>query len=227
MPDEGATVSRAQAGDRTAFNQLVIRHQDAVYTLCFRLTGNAEDAADATQEAFLSAFRHIEDFRGDVARSHSGDDAAGGVRRRHGDGAFAGWLLRIASNACFDLHRYRKRRPASSLDAPPAEHDDAPSQDVEDEAPGPELRALHGELADVIQAGLLELPEDQRLALVLCDQHGYDYQRIAELTAAELGTVKSRINRARRKMRDYLQRHRELLPDAYRLSEGASAPGTT
>ena len=205
MPDESATVSRAQAGDRTAFNQLVIRHQDAVYTLCFRLTGNAEDAADATQEAFLSAFRSIKDYRG---------------------GAFAGWLLRIASNACFDLHRYRKRRPASSLDVPPAEHDDAPSRDVVDEAPGPELRALHGELADVIQLGLLNLPEDQRLALVLCDQHGYDYQAIAELTAAELGTVKSRINRARHKMRDYLQRHRELLPDAYRLSEGASASGT-
>ena len=205
MPDEGATVSRAQAGDRTAFNQLVIRHQDAVYTLCFRLTGNAEDAADATQDAFLSAFKHIKDFRG---------------------GAFAGWLLRIASNACFDLHRYRKRRPAASLDVAPAEHEDAPSRDVEDEAPGPEMQALHGELADAIQMGLLELPEDQRLALVLCDQYGYDYQAIADLTVTELGTVKSRINRARRKMRDYLQGYRELLPDAYRLSEGASAPGT-
>ena len=209
MPDERETVARAQAGDRPAFNQLVVRHQDAVYTLCFRLTGNAEDAADATQEAFLSAFKHLSDYRG---------------------GAFAGWLLRIASNACFDLHRYRKRRPAVSLDAPPAEHEDAPTRDVEDERAGPELTALQGELAGVIQEGLLELPEDQRLALVLCDQYGYDYQAIADLTAAELGTVKSRINRARRKMRDFLQRHRELLPDAYRLSEGARAsapaPGT-
>lgn len=205
MPDERETVARAQGGDRGAFNQLVIRHQDAVYTLCYRLTGNAEDAADATQEAFLSAFRHIAEFRG---------------------GAFAGWLLRIASNACFDLHRYRRRRPATSLDAPPPARDDAPTRDVEDEAPGPEREALRGELADLIQAGLLELPEDQRLALVLCDQHGYDYQSIADVTAVELGTVKSRINRARRKMRDFLQRHRELLPDAYRLSEGEPSRGS-
>jgi RNA polymerase sigma-70 factor, ECF subfamily len=185
-------------GDRVAFNQLVIRHQDAVYTLCYRLTGSPEDAADATQEAFLSAFRHISELRGEGA---------------------AGWLLRIASNACHDLHRYRKRRPASSLDAPPDSGEDAPSRDVADESPGPEGEALRGELSDLLQAGLLELPDDQRLALVLCDQHGYDYQAIAGITGAELGTVKSRINRARRKMRDFLRQHRELLPGRYRLSE--------
>ena len=199
MPDERETISRAQTGDRLAFNQLVIRHQDAVYTLCFRLTGSPEDAADATQEAFLSAFRHIKDFRGEV---------------------FVGWLLRIASNACYDLHRYRKRRPTESLDAPPPGGDDAPTRDVPDESTGPESEALRGELSEAIQAGLLDLPEDQRLALVLCDQYGYDYQAIAEITSVELGTVKSRINRARRKMRNFLRGHRELLPDPYRLSEG-------
>jgi RNA polymerase sigma factor (sigma-70 family) len=201
VPDERETISRAQTGDRLAFNQLVIRHQDAVYTLCFRLTGSPEDAADATQEAFLSAFRHIKDFRGEV---------------------FVGWLLRIASNACYDLHRYRKRRPAESLDAPPPSGEDAPSRDVPDDALGPESEALRGELSEAIQAGLLDLPEDQRLALVLCDQYGYDYQTIAEITSVELGTVKSRINRARRKMRDFLrgQGRMELLPDPYRLSEG-------
>ena len=188
MPDERETVTRAQAGDRGAFNQLIVRHQDAVYTLCFRLTGNAEDAADATQEAFLSAFRHISEFRG---------------------GAFSGWLLRIASNACFDLHRYHKRRPATSLDAPPSADEDAPTRDVEDPAPGPELNALHGELADVIQAGLLELPGDQRLALILCDQLGYDYQAIGGLTSAELGTVKSRINRGRTELARQIQKLRE------------------
>ena len=200
-------LARAQRGDRVAFNQLVIRHQDAIYTLCYRLTGNAEDAADATQEAFLSAYRHISDFRG---------------------GAFQGWLLRIASNACHDLHRYRKRRPAVSLDAPPlsAEGDtDAPGRDVADSSAGPEGAALSGELAGALQAGLLELPEDQRLTLTLCDQYGYDYQAIADLTQVELGTVKSRINRARRRMRDFLRaRHRELLPDDYRLSKEGRSP---
>lgn len=202
MPDERETVARAQSGDRVAFNQLVVRHQDSIYTLCYRLTGNAEDAADATQEAFLSAFKHIADYRG---------------------GAFAGWLLRIASNECHDLHRYRKRRPASSLDAPPeaGNEEDSPSRDVPDKAPGPEGAALRGELSALVQEGLLQLPDDQRLAVVLCDQYAFDYQAIADLTDAELGTVKSRINRGRRKMRDFLSQHRELLPDQYRLSLGS------
>jgi RNA polymerase sigma-70 factor (ECF subfamily) len=201
------TIERAQRGDRTAFNQLVVRHQDAVYTLCYRLTGNRDDAADATQEAFVSAFRHVADFRG---------------------GSFAGWLLRIASNACHDLHRYRRRRPADSLDTPARDQaEEGPSRDVADSAAGPEASALHGELAAVLQDGLLALPEDQRLALTLCDQYGYDYQTIADMTGAELGTVKSRINRARRRMREYLRGHRELLPDPYRLSEeGAKQPST-
>lgn len=214
-------IARAQSGDRTAFNQLVVRHQDAVYTLCYRLTGNAEDAADAAQEAFLSAFRHIADYRGGVAKPGGGEAADEGVRRSHAEGAFVGWLLRIAANACHDLHRYRRRRPAESLDAPPPGSDSAEpaSRDVPDSAVGPESAALSEELAHVLQRGLLELAEDQRLALVLCDQHGYDYQTIAQLTGTELGTVKSRINRARRKMRDFLRGHRELLPDPYRLSE--------
>jgi RNA polymerase sigma-70 factor, ECF subfamily len=193
------TIARAQAGDRTAFNQLVARHQDAVYTLCYRLTGNADDAADASQEAFLSAFRHVSSYRG---------------------GSFAGWLLRIASNACHDLHRYRRRRPASSLDSPiDGAMEDGPARDVPDPGAGPEGNALRAELAETLQLGLLELPEDQRVAVVLCDQYGYDYQAIADLTGAELGTVKSRINRARTKMRDFLRGHRELLPEPYRLSE--------
>lgn len=177
----------------------MVRHQDAVYTLCYRLTGNTEDAADAAQEAFLSAFRHIADYRG---------------------GSFAGWLLRIASNACHDLHRYRRRRPSESLDAAPdGASDETPSRDVPDAAPGPEGEALQRELAQALQQGLLQLSEEQRQAVVLCDQYGYDYQSIAEMTGVELGTVKSRINRARTRMRDFLRGHRELLPDAYRLSE--------
>ena len=172
-----------------------------MYTLCFRLTGNAEDAADAAQEAFLSAFRHVADFRG---------------------GSFPGWLMRIASNACHDLHRYRRRRPAESLDRPVVSaDDDAPTRDVADTGPGPEGHALRGELAEALQGALLQLPEDQRLAVVLCDQLGYDYQAIADLTGVELGTVKSRINRGRTRVRDFLRGHRELLPDAYRLTDRA------
>ncbi len=193
--EDAATVTAAQSGDRTAFNRLVLRYQDAVYTLCYRLSDTAEDAADATQEAFLSAYRHLADYRG---------------------GTFRSWLFRIAANACLDLHRQRKRRPAASLDS--GGQDETPL-DLADERPGPEAEALRGELGGLVQRGLESLPEDQRLALVLCDQYGYDYAAIAQMTDAELGTVKSRINRARRKMRDFLLMHRELLPEPYRLTE--------
>jgi RNA polymerase sigma-70 factor, ECF subfamily len=192
---DAATVRSAQGGDRAAFNRLVLRFQDAVYTLCFRLSDSPEDAADATQEAFLSAYRHIADYRG---------------------GTFRSWLFRIAANACHDLHRQRKRRPAASLDS--GGQDETPL-DVADERPGPEAEALRGELGGLVQLGLAALQDDQRLALVLCDQYGYDYAAIAQMTEAELGTVKSRINRARRKMREFLLVHRELLPEPYRLTE--------
>ncbi len=124
------------------------------------------------------------------------------------------------ANCCYDLHRARNRRPADSLGRSSAgEEEDSPARDVADPALGPEDLALKGEVEQVVQAGLLALPEDQRLAVVLCDLYGLDYQGIAEMTGVELGTVKSRINRGRRRLRDHLLQQRELLPSAYRLRE--------
>jgi RNA polymerase sigma-70 factor (ECF subfamily) len=195
--DDAPLVAAAAGGDTAAFNRLVLRYQDQAYTLCYRLTGNADDAADATQEAFLSAYRHIAEFRG---------------------GTFRAWLLRIAANCCYDLHRQRRRRPAISLDDGRSEDpEDSVPLEVADPAIGPEELALRREMEQVVQAGLLTLPEDQRLAVVLCDLYGFDYQAISTITAAELGTVKSRINRGRRRLRDYLLTQRELLPTTYRL----------
>jgi RNA polymerase sigma-70 factor (ECF subfamily) len=190
-------VEAAGRGETAAFNRLVIRHQDAVFTLCFRLTGNPDDAADAAQEAFLSAFRNLSSFRGGVFRS---------------------WLLRIAANACYDLHRQRRRRPADSLDQPAGGDDGAPL-DVPEAGDGPEEAALKGEMAQMLQSALLALPEEQRMAIVLCDLYDFDYQAIADMTGVELGTVKSRINRGRRRLRDVLLARRELLPASYRLME--------
>src|SRR5262249_41508003 len=153
-----------------------------VYTLCVRLTGNAEDAADAAQEAFLSAYRHLDAYRG---------------------GAFRSWLFRIAANCSYDLLRQRKRRPADSLDRPAAgdpDGEELPALEVADPGPGPEAAALRREVEAAVQAGLLTLPEDQRLAVVLCDLYGFDYAAIATATEVELGTVKSRINRGRSRL---------------------------
>ena len=200
VDDDGPALAAARHGDAVAFNRLVLRYQDSVYSLCARLTGNAEDAADAAQEAFLSAYRNLGGFRG---------------------GSFRSWLFRIAANCAYDTLRQRKRRPADSLDRPRADdgEGETPALALPDPGAGPEAATLRRELEALIQRGLLTLPEDQRLAVVLCDLFGYDYAAIATDTGVELGTVKSRINRGRRRLRDFLLTHRELLPASYRPTE--------
>ena len=205
MNDDAALVAPAQSGDRSAFNRLVARYQDRVYGLCLRLTGDPDTADDAAQETFIAAYRHLQDFRG---------------------GSFPAWLMRIATRRCYDVHRRRQRRPSVSLDRPgrPNEETEGPAATLPDPQPGPEAAAEGRELAAVLQAGLLTLPPDQRTALTMCDVLGYDYQTIAESTQVPLGTVRSRINRGRRRLREYLAGQRELLPHPYRhaFSEKAS-----
>ena len=114
------------------------------------------------QEAFLSAYRNLGSYRG---------------------GLFRSWLFRIASNCSYDLLRHRQRRPAASLDHPAGDDDGGrPALDLPDPGPGPEEAALRRELEAVIQEGLLTLPEEQRLAVVLCDLYGFDYAAIAAAT---------------------------------------------
>lgn len=175
---EASLVRRALAGDLDGFNGLVDLHQRAVHNLCLRMLGNPAAAEDASQDAFLSAYRAIRTFRG---------------------AAFRPWLMRIAANGCTDELRRRARRPALSLDAPLAGTDE--HIDVPDKAAGPELEALRSEQAIVVQAALLELPHDQRLAVVMCDIQGYAYEEIAEAMRCSIGTVKSRIARGREKLR--------------------------
>jgi RNA polymerase sigma-70 factor (ECF subfamily) len=182
MPDdEQAHLQRALAGDLDAFNRIVELHQRAVFNLCLRMIGSAPAAEDATQDAFISAYRHLGSFRG---------------------GSFRPWLMRIAANACTDELRRRGRRPALSLDAPPPGGEEP--IDVADAAPGPEAQALRSEQAAAIQAALLRLPNDQRLAVIMCDMQGYAYEEIATATGVSLGTVKSRIARGREKLRSLL-----------------------
>jgi len=179
--DEAAYLRRALAGDLDAFNRLVELHQRPVFNLCLRMVGTPAAAEDASQDAFISAYRNIRSFRG---------------------GHFRPWLMRIAANACTDELRRRARRPALSLDTPPPGAEEP--VDVADAAPGPEEQALRAEQAARVQAALLRLPHDQRLAVVLCDMQGYAYEEIAEVTRVSLGTVKSRIARGREKLRALL-----------------------
>jgi RNA polymerase sigma factor (sigma-70 family) len=183
--------SRARNGDLNAFNELVVEYQTLVYNLCYRMLGQVQPAEDATQEAFVSAWRNIATFRGETFRP---------------------WLLRIAANLCRDELRRRGRRPSTSLDiALEAGMPDPPDEDAL-----PEESVLTSELRGRLHSALQLLPEDQRTAIILCDIEGLDYSEIADVMKTSLGTVKSRIARARLKMRDLLQREPELLPSRYR-----------
>lgn len=191
--EERRLIETAQRGDVDSFNALVRLYEGRIYNLCYRMLGDRESAADAAQDAFLSAFRNLRSFRG---------------------GSFRSWMLRIATNTCYDALRVRKRRPAISLDSD-ADHDDAPALQIADPSEPPDDFALRRELAAAIQRGLEHLPEEQRIIVILSDIEGLAYEEIAQITATNLGTVKSRLSRGRARLRDALKAG-ELLPMRYR-----------
>lgn len=190
--NESQTIQAAQKGDLAAFNRLVMAHQGLAYNVAWRLMGSADAAADSTQEAFIKAFKSIKQYRG---------------------GSFKSWLLRIVSNTCYDQLRYNKRRPTEALEDDNFDSDYAPH--LIDHAERPEEGLLRQELGDMLQQAISQLSPDQRLVLILSDVEGFSYQEIAQTTDLALGTVKSRLNRARRRLRDILLKQ-ELLPQQYR-----------
>ncbi|MGI9145890.1 MAG: RNA polymerase sigma factor [Chloroflexota bacterium] len=199
----GKALQAAQGGDVAAFNMLVLEYQRQMFNVCYRTLGNSEDAADATQDALLSAFRSLKTFHSD----------ASGLRS---------WLLRIAVNTCYDQLRRRQRRPVDSLDAPSTADPDRDARlgdHVPDPSLGPEQRSLTSETARHIQAALEQLPADQRLTVVLCDVQGLSYQDAAHAMAVELGTVKSRLSRGRAQLRELLVAKGELPAGSQRLQQ--------
>jgi RNA polymerase sigma factor (sigma-70 family) len=199
--DENALIASARKGDVPAFNQLVMLYQGMVYTLAYRILSDPDAAADATQDTFLKAYKAISKFRG---------------------GSFKAWLLRIATNACYDQLRKKQRRPTSSLDDLPVEAEH--SSYLRDPARSPHDEIEQQELNQAIQAGIMTLPFEQRIVLVLSDVQGLSYNEIAEATGLSLGTVKSRLSRGRAKVRDFLLDQRELLPHRYRLRDHTEVP---
>lgn len=193
---EQGLIEDARTGNLDAFNALVLKYQNSVYSVTYRIMGESASAADAAQDAFLTAYRKLDTYRG---------------------GSFKAWLLRIATNTCYDALRYRKRRPATSFeDMPGADRDDGPP--LPSNAETPEQATQRAELNDAIQQCIAALKPDQRIPLVMCDVEGYSYQEIADTMEVSLGTVKSRLSRARAAVRNCLQAFRELLPTTYRQS---------
>jgi RNA polymerase sigma-70 factor (ECF subfamily) len=200
--DEPSLIRDAQRGDLDAFNRLVLAYQDALFNTALRILGDDDLAADAAQEAFLSAFRSLNGYRG---------------------GSFRAWLLRTVTNACYDELRRRKRRPTVPLE-PMSDDDEVETPRwLADPAMSPEEEAEAGELEHAIQHCLDALPVEFRTVVVLADVQGLDYTEVSVAARVPLGTIKSRLARARLRLRECLQGFRELLPSAFRLEEGSRA----
>jgi len=198
--NEQALISDAQNGNLDAFNTLILHYQDIVFNAALRILGDEDRAADASQDTMISAFKSIKGFRG---------------------GSFKSWLLRIVTNTCYDELRVRKRRPTVPLepDTDDGEEMDSPRW-LADPNMTPDQQAEADELEHAIQHCLNNLPVDFKTVVVMADLQGLDYSEVATAVRVPLGTIKSRLARARLRLQDCLQGFAELLPANYRLEEG-------
>jgi RNA polymerase sigma-70 factor (ECF subfamily) len=178
-------LQRAREGDLDAFNDLVVLYQDLLFALVVRMVPDRDQASDAVQEAFFSAYRNMDGFRGGSVRS---------------------WLSRITINAAMDAQRLKKRRPAD----PYPELEDDTWQPPADPSADPVTTSLKAERHRALNQALAHITDDQRTAIVLYDVEGYDYAEIAGLTGVSVGTVKSRIHRGRLAMRGLLADRMDL-----------------
>jgi RNA polymerase sigma-70 factor (ECF subfamily) len=195
--DDLALVRSAQKGDLDSFNRLVLAYQDMAFNLAYRMLSEEDAAADATQTAFLSAYRSLDSYRG---------------------GSFRAWVLRMVTNTCYDELRRRQRRPTTPLEPVDSEDDEeieSPAWLASD-GPNPEQSLEQSELDHAVQHCLAGLPDEFRAVIVMVDVEGLDYQEVSQALAKPLGTIKSRVARARLKLRDCLQQFWELLPAQFR-----------
>ncbi len=182
---ENELVRAAARGDEDAFGELVRMYENKAYHLALRMCGNAEDAADVAQDAFLAAWRGLASFRGDCG--------------------FSTWLYRLVSNAAIDhLRRTKHQRGHISLD------DEEMNLDARDPAPGPQESAEDMDLKHLVQDGLNRLGDDHRTVLIMREMQELSYEEIAHTLRIDLGTVKSRIARARTALRKILLKNGNL-----------------
>lgn len=198
--DEQVLVQEAVSGNLDAFNRLVLEYQSLAFNVAYRILYDAELAEDATQTAFISAYKNLLKFRG---------------------GSFKAWLIRIVTNACYDELRRKKRQPTTPLEPLSDETDEemeSPSW-LADDSRSPEEITEQAELEYAVQHCLENLPEDYKLIVMLVDIQGFDYSEASKVVQRPLGTVKSRLARGRMKMQDCLQGFWELLPAIFSLKD--------
>jgi len=186
--DDALLIKAFQKGDKKAFDQLVIRHKDRIFNLCYRFLGDYEEANDSAQEAFVKAYGSLNTFRL--------------------ESAFSTWLYRIAVNACKNKlvsSAYKAKRKTVSLDNPGNPSDGPLPMEIPYGAPSPLARMEEKEKRVLVQRALDALPTEFKMVVTLRDVEGFSYEDIAEITGLNLGTVKSRIARARTDLRNKLR----------------------
>ncbi len=188
--EERALIERCKRGDLAAFNDLVRKYEKQVYNFAYRLTGNYDDANDVAQDAFLRVFNAIGSFRG--------------------DSSFSTWLFRITTNVFLDERKKAKAHPQSSLDEYLELGESSVARQIEDPSPTPEAVLEESERALILQKAVSDLPEYQRAMVTLYHGQQKSYEEIAEIMDLPIGTVKSRLNRARLALKEKLSGIREL-----------------
>jgi RNA polymerase sigma-70 factor (ECF subfamily) len=183
-PDERSLIERSCKGDVHAYDVLVRRYERIMYQLAVRLTGNTDDAADIAQEAFIRGWNHIKAFRREAM--------------------FSTWMHRIVVNVFLDHRKKNRNKKHISLEQSIDANQEATTMDIADTAAGPEALALETEQQRELHRALMDLPDAQRTLMVLFHIQEKTYEEIVEITGLPLGTVKSRLNRARLAMRDRL-----------------------
>jgi RNA polymerase sigma-70 factor (ECF subfamily) len=188
--DDSVLVRQSQAGDAAAMERLILRYQNRIYNVILKMCGNADDAAELTQEAFVKVIESIDKFKG--------------------KSSFYTWLFRIAVNLTLNHCQRQARTATRSLDAEEPDQEGEPSQALrdflsDDRVADPAVLAQSQELCELAKRSLLELEEPQRAVVVLRDIEGMDYAQIADVLSIELGTVRSRLSRARSNLRDILE----------------------
>jgi RNA polymerase sigma-70 factor (ECF subfamily) len=193
--EEKQWIERSRRGDVASFDKLVRQYEKSVYNTAYRLSGSHDDASDIAQEAFVRAWNNLKSFRG--------------------DSAFSTWLYRIVTNVFLDDRKRKRARPHRSLDDAMDLDESSVQRQYEDHSPGPEALAENAERQRILEKAIQTLPEAQRVMVVMYHSQGLAYEEIAEITQLPMGTVKSRLNRARLALRDRLKSVAELffVPD--------------
>lgn len=190
--EERRLVDRARRGDLDAFEELMRRYERQVYNLAYRMAGNYDDANDIASEAFVRVFNAIGRFRG--------------------ESAFSTWLYRIVTNAFLDERKRRRSRPTVSLEDEYEVEGSPVYRQVEDTAPGPSHRAEENEARRLLHRAIQQLPDFQREIVTMYHILDMSYEEISDITGTPIGTVKSRLNRARLALRDMLAGESDIFP---------------